>query len=245
MSVLRLPDGRRLGWEESGDPAGTPFLFLHGTPQTRRARPADEELAGVRLIAFDRPGYGESDPDPRQRLTSVARDAGNLAKACGLDRFGVAGFSGGAAYALACGAVLGDRVTRVVAAALTGPGDELGTLSTQERHDLRRMRLIPGRGRKIVTAAASAYCREKDGEQFPAGLAGDWLATDVRRWRFRLADVRPPVLIWAGGQDPGRAVADAPLVAARIPHARVRVDVTASHEPPAGVWRELFQAAEQ
>src|SRR5690242_8758083 len=58
MSVLMLPDGRRLGWDESGDPTGTPVVYLHGTPQTRQARPADEELAGIRLIAFDRPGYG-------------------------------------------------------------------------------------------------------------------------------------------------------------------------------------------
>jgi pimeloyl-ACP methyl ester carboxylesterase len=243
MAVLRLPDGRQLGWEEFGDPAGAPVVYLHGTPQTRLSHPPDEALPGIRLITFDRPGYGLSDPMRRPRMTTVARDVGVLVTACGLERFGVVGFSGGAPYALACGAILSNRVTGVVAAALTGPDRELGTLSTEERRAVRWMRLIPGRGRKAVTATAEAYYRDKTGEQFPQGLIGDWMATDVYRWGFRLADVNVPVLIWAGRQDPGRAAADAPLVAARIASARVQINEEAGHEPPAGDWRQLLKAA--
>jgi pimeloyl-ACP methyl ester carboxylesterase len=243
MAVLRLPDGRQLGWEEFGDPAGAPVVYLHGTPQTRLSRPPDEALPGIRLITFDRPGYGLSDPLRRPRLTTVAREVGVLATARGLDRFGVVGFSGGAPYALACGALLSHRVTGVVAAALTGPDRELGNLSIKERWAVGRMRLIPGRGRKLVSAAAEAYYRDKTGERFPQGLIGDWMATDVCRWGFRLADVKAPVLIWAGRQDPGRAAADAPLVAARIAGARVQINEEAGHEPPADDWRQLLKAA--
>jgi pimeloyl-ACP methyl ester carboxylesterase len=176
-------------------------------------------------------------------MTTVAQDVGVLATACGLERFGVVGFSGGAPYALACGAVLRDRITGVVAAALTGPDRELGTLSAKERRSVFWLRVIPGRGRKAVTAAASAFYRDADGEQFPQGLIGDWMATDVHRWGFRLADVTAPVLIWAGRQDPGRAAADAPLVAARISGARFEINEDAGHEPSSADWRRLLHAA--
>jgi pimeloyl-ACP methyl ester carboxylesterase len=243
MAVLRLPDDRLLGWEEFGDPAGAPVVYLHGTPQTRLSHPPDEALPGIRLITFDRPGYGLSDPVRRPRMTIVARDVGTLATARGVERFGVVGFSGGAPYALACGAILGNRVTGVVVAALTGPDRELGSLPTQERRGVRRMRLISGRGRKLVTAAAEAYYRDKTGEHFLQGLIGDWMATDVYRWGFKLADLTVPVLIWAGRQDPGRAATDAPLVAARIAGARAQINEEAGHEPPVGDWRQLLKAA--
>jgi pimeloyl-ACP methyl ester carboxylesterase len=240
MAALRLPDGRMLGWAEFGDPAGAPVVYLHGTPS--RSRPPGDALTGIRLITFDRPGYGRSDPLRRPRMTAVAQDVGVLAAACGLERFGVVGFSGGAPYALACGAVLGHRITGVVAAALTGPDRELGTLSTEERRAVFWLRAIPGRGRKAITAAASAFYRDATGERFPAGLIGDWMATDVHRWGFRLADVTVPVLIWAGRQDPGRAAADAPLVAARIAGARFEIDEDAGHEPSGEDWHRLLLA---
>lgn len=242
MPLLRLPDGRRLCWEEFGDPAGKPVVYLHGTPQRHMSHPPDEALQGVRLITFDRPGYGQSDPVRRPRLTTVAHDVGVLAQECGVQRFGVVGFSGGAPFALACGAVLGDRLTGVVAAGLTGPDRELDTLPAEERRSVRRMRLIPGRGRKAVAAAAEAYYRDMDGERFPQGLICDWMATDIHAWGFKLGDIRVPVLIWAGRQDPGRAAPDAPLVAARITGARVRINEEAGHEPPAGDWQEILAA---
>jgi len=55
--VLRLSDGRRLGYAEYGDPAGAPLLFFHGTPGSRRvARWADPvaRRRGIRLIGAAR-----------------------------------------------------------------------------------------------------------------------------------------------------------------------------------------------
>jgi pimeloyl-ACP methyl ester carboxylesterase len=176
-------------------------------------------------------------------MTTVAQDVGALAQECGVQRFGVVGFSGGAPFALACGAVLGSRLTGVVAAALTGPDRELDTLPPKERSAVRRMRLIPGRGRRAVAAAAEAYYRDKSGERFPQGLICDWMASDIHPWGFRLADIAVPVLVWAGRQDPGRAAPDAPLVAARIPGARVQINEEAGHEPPAGDWRQILVTA--
>ena len=121
MTDFALPDGRTLAWAEYGDPAGSPVVFIDGTPGSRLAHPPDEALTGIRLITFDRPGYGRSTPAPRPTLLGVADAVGALATSLDITRFGVLGFSGGAPYALACGARLPRRVTGVVAAALTGP----------------------------------------------------------------------------------------------------------------------------
>ena len=40
-STLTLPDGRTLAYDDVGDPAGTPVVYLHGTPDSRLARPPD------------------------------------------------------------------------------------------------------------------------------------------------------------------------------------------------------------
>ena len=62
-STLGLPDGRTLAYDDAGDHAGVPVVYLHGTPDSRLGRPDDRVAtdAGVRLLAVDRPGFGDSD----------------------------------------------------------------------------------------------------------------------------------------------------------------------------------------
>lgn len=101
---------------------------MHGTPGSRLTRHPDEEVyrrAGVRAITYDRAGYGASTRHPGRRVADAASDVATIADALGLDRFAVTGGSGGAPHALACGALLADRVTRcasVVGPAPWGPG---------------------------------------------------------------------------------------------------------------------------
>jgi pimeloyl-ACP methyl ester carboxylesterase len=114
--TVRLPDGRHLAYDDTGDPAGRPLLFFHGLGASRRARHPDDGLAaaaGVRLITVDRPGIGGSDPMPGRRLLDWPADVATLASALDLDRFPVAGWSSGGPHALACAARLGSRITRV------------------------------------------------------------------------------------------------------------------------------------
>ena len=262
---LALPDGRNLAWAEYGDPDGTPVVFIDGTPGSRLAHPDDEALAGIRLITFDRPGYGLSTPASRPTLLGVADAVGALTTSLDVTRFGVLGFSGGAPYAVACGARFPQRLTGVVAAGFTCPDRELGTLHGRARLQAWFLRAVPFFGRRYVIRAATAYTagslehrrqllqEGKDpwmraeeesivesARQGAAGLVGDWLATDIHRSDFRLRDVGCRVLIWAGRADPGRAVPDAPLIAARIPGAEVRIAEDAAHTPSPSHWREML-----
>jgi pimeloyl-ACP methyl ester carboxylesterase len=66
---------------------------------------------GVRLIAFDRPGIGRSDPRPGFDLLAWPDDVAEAADQLGIGRFAVSGLSGGGPYALACAYKIPERLT--------------------------------------------------------------------------------------------------------------------------------------
>jgi pimeloyl-ACP methyl ester carboxylesterase len=114
-TFVKSADGRRLAVNVSGHPTGNPVFMLHGTPGSRVGPfPKSRVLyeLGVRLISFDRPGYGGSDRMASRQVADVVPDVVAIADALQLDRFAVLGRSGGGPHALACAALLPDRVTR-------------------------------------------------------------------------------------------------------------------------------------
>lgn len=69
------------------------------------------EEFGVRLVAYDLPGFGESDPHPIRNLNSSALDMLSLAEAVGVkDKFWVLGYSSGAMHAWAALRYIPDRI---------------------------------------------------------------------------------------------------------------------------------------
>lgn len=122
--VIRLRDGRRLGYAEYGDPAGRPVFFLHGLPGSRLTLLPDDPIArdlGLRIIAPERPGYGLSDFQPGRALLDWPADMVALAVALKIERFAVIGLSGGAPHALACAAKLPGRITCCLLVSPLGP----------------------------------------------------------------------------------------------------------------------------
>ena len=75
----------------------------------------------IRLISYDRPGYAGSDALPGRNVAQAAQDVSFIADRLGLSRLGVWGYSGGGNHALACGALLPERVTAVAAAGAMAP----------------------------------------------------------------------------------------------------------------------------
>jgi pimeloyl-ACP methyl ester carboxylesterase len=122
--------GRTLHVVEDGDPRGIPVLVHPGTPGGAEPfyRPWVEDARdrGIRLIAYDRPGYGPSTPQPGRRVADAAADAWLIADSLGIDRFATWGVSGGGPHALACAALLGDRVTAAASLASPAPYDADG-----------------------------------------------------------------------------------------------------------------------
>ena len=116
-------DGRTLSVAEAGDPEGHGVFALHGTPGSRlfwHEAVEDAEKRGIRMVAYDRPGYGGSDPAPGRTVADAADDIGAIADALHIDRYAVYGGSGGGPHALA-NAVRPDRVVAVAALASVAP----------------------------------------------------------------------------------------------------------------------------
>lgn len=113
-NFIALPDGRTLAWEEIGAPDGAPVLSLHGSPGCRLSRyssPQDLVEHNIRMITYDRPGYGSSTTLADRTIGDVVADIEAILDAAGIDRVAVVGASGGGAHALACATLIPERVT--------------------------------------------------------------------------------------------------------------------------------------
>ncbi len=123
-------DGRILGVAEYGPLDGQPVFSLHGTPGSRYGGPPPEhptlyEDRSVRVIHYDRPGYGLSTRHPGRSVADCAADVAAIADRLDLTQFAVSGGSGGGPHCLAVAALLPERVTRVACVVGVAPfGDE-------------------------------------------------------------------------------------------------------------------------
>ena len=114
---------------DEGDPAGPAILIHHGTPAAGPPYSGwveDANARGARLIAYDRPGYGASTAAPGRTIGDAALDVASIMDALGVGRFATWGVSGGGPHALACAALLPDRVTAACSIAGVGPFDADG-----------------------------------------------------------------------------------------------------------------------
>jgi len=128
--LVETPDGRTLAVEDAGDRGGRPVMVHVGTPGGRRLygsrRLADAERRGVRLISYDRPGYGGSTPQPGRSVADCASDVRAICEALGIEQMAMWGHSGGGPHVLACAALLPDLVPAAAALASLAPYDADG-----------------------------------------------------------------------------------------------------------------------
>ncbi|GIF98600.1 alpha/beta hydrolase [Catellatospora citrea] len=115
LPYVETPDGRWLAFESTGPDDGVPVVLCHGMPGSKagpRPRPMRLHSLGIRLISYDRPGYGGSTRKQGRSVADAAADVAAIADQLELAKFAVVGRSGGGPHALACAELLGNRVTR-------------------------------------------------------------------------------------------------------------------------------------
>ena len=227
---LELADGRTLHAYDT-HPGATDRVAVcwhHGTPNIGSPPTplfAAADRLGLRWVSYDRPGYGGSTPLPGRDIASAAADTAAVADALGIERLTVMGHSGGGPHAIACGALLADRVIAVVSTAGLAPFDAEGLdwFAGMAASGVASLRAAAaGRSAKEQFEASGD---EYEPEFTPADLAvleGDWswlgdvvgpalaagpggLIDDdlayVAPWGCDPADVAAPVLILHGGRD--------------------------------------------
>ncbi len=156
MPALTLGDGRTLAFEDLGATDGEPVVLLHGAPGSRlfSPDPAATQAAGVRLITFDRPGYGRSSPHLDRRVADTASDVAALLEHLDIDRTAVVGWSGGGPFAVATAVHASDRVSHLALVSAPGPLDEVPggweALGDYRRPTAEMARLEPHRSVRAI-----------------------------------------------------------------------------------------------
>jgi pimeloyl-ACP methyl ester carboxylesterase len=127
VSSIRLRDGRSLAYDEYGDLGGRPVFYFHGFPSCRVEAEVIDEAAkrhGVRLIALDRPGFGQSDLQEGRSISDWADDVKEAAEQLDIGHFAVLGVSGGGPYVAACAAKIPELLDRAAIVSGWGPADK-------------------------------------------------------------------------------------------------------------------------
>ncbi|KAL0370066.1 UNVERIFIED_CONTAM: hypothetical protein Sangu_0324700 [Sesamum angustifolium] len=106
-SLILLPDGRRLAYQSKAFQ-----LTKRGIPGLKGSLLQD---FGVRLVTYDLPGFGESDPHPDRDLESSALDMLHLSYSVNItDKFWVVGYSDGSKHAWAALRYIPDRLAGAI-----------------------------------------------------------------------------------------------------------------------------------
>ncbi|WP_123536799.1 alpha/beta fold hydrolase [Halosimplex salinum] len=170
-STIELPDGRTLSYAEYGDPDGTPVFPFHGVIGSRLMWSlCDDEATerGIRVVAPDRPGFGASDFEGGRTLLDWPDDVCALADHLDIDRFGVAGFSGGGPHAMACAHAVPDRIRGVSLVSTVTPPETRANADPFNEAVLSATKHVPGFSQTAF--ASSAWLAENAWPQFRTAL---------------------------------------------------------------------------
>ena len=201
--VLILPDGRRLGYRVRGERSATPILHFHGQPGSRLEAdlyPFDLlDAAGVRVIAYDRPGMGNSDDHPARDMVDDLPDVIALLDHLGVGPVGVIGVSAGGPWAFAFAATYPDRVVRLVPVSASGPYDA-GAEPYMHEGDIEGMHDLRTRGADALL------------EEYETGRAQmlEDIDAEMASW---FGDFPTPESDWVTN-GPGKAILHADMAAA-------------------------------
>lgn len=237
MPRVMTNNGYHIGYEEAGDGEATPIVFLHGVGSDKSVwRPQLEHFGKARrAVAFDYPGYGDSDSAPE----GTSRDdyASAIISAMheiGIDRAHICGLSLGGIVAIAINHSDEKRCASLILAdtfavhpdgrsiyerAMTA-SENLHAMA-QARVDMLLAQPAAPRVRREVVETMSKI----DPQAYCIGAEAVWLADQ----RDRAIEIRVPTLVIVGDQDLITPAALSEELARLIPNARMQVIEDAGH----------------
>ena len=209
MARLILASGDAIGVEEAGGGDALPIVFLHGVGSDKSVWAPQLEHFGAarRAVAFDYPGYGESDPAaPASTRDDFAAAILAAMDALGIDRVHICGLSLGGVIAIAMHHAAPERCASLILAdsfAAHPDGQAIydrSVAASEEMSELAASRtpvlLAPGASEELHAQVRETMARI-DPEAFRIGAKAVWLADQ----RTRVAAIAVPTLVLVGDQD--------------------------------------------
>ncbi|MFL6742538.1 MAG: alpha/beta fold hydrolase [Sphingomicrobium sp.] len=229
--------GYSIGYTEAGAGAAPPIVFLHGVGSDKSVwRPQLEHFASERrAIAFDYPGYGDSDPAPEGTTREDYAEAVHSAMhALEVDRVHICGLSLGGVVAVAlCHAVPNHCASLILADsfAVHPDGRAIYDRALGASADLRTM--AEARVDVLLAQPADPAVRSEvvetmariDPAAYRIGAEAVWLADQ----RERAHDIRVPTLVVCGSEDKVTPPALSLALTQLIPGARSELIEGAGH----------------
>jgi pimeloyl-ACP methyl ester carboxylesterase len=176
--VVDAPDGRRIGVAEFGSADGPVVVLFHRSPGSRLLDPDPQATAdaGVRLICFDRPGYGATDPVAAPSRAAAADDLEAVVAALGLDDVAIVGWSGGGQFAVEAAVRPAVRARSLTLLATPAPHHELPWAMPPELVELcAAVPADPAAGLEAIRAAMAWFADAPEaaalGDPSPADAA--------------------------------------------------------------------------
>jgi 3-oxoadipate enol-lactonase len=237
MSRVLTSSGHSIGFSEAGDGDATPIVFLHGVGSDKSVwHPQLAHFARKRrAIAFDYPGYGDSDPAPEgttrddyaAAILSAMHELGvDRAHVCGLSLGGVVAIAMHHADARRCASlILADTFAEhpdgraIYDRSLAGSRD-LAAMA-EARVDLLIAQPADPQVRREVVETMSRI----DPAAYRIGAEAVWLADQ----RDRAAAIRVPTLVLCGAEDRVTPPARSTALAELIPGAQCELIEGAGH----------------
>lgn len=218
LRTLQL-NGRRLAYREAGE--GPVLLLLHGISSGSGSwvRQLEDLSDRFRVVAWDAPGYGGSEPLDTATPTAMdyARVLLGLVEALDLERPLLVGHSLGALQASAFACAYGERLAGLV---LADPAQGYGQADAATQQEVFRKRpamlealgpegLAQARAAALLSPGATAekVALVADGMQrlqLPGFSAASWLLAHDDIWRYLPDSVPtegPPLLVLCGDED--------------------------------------------
>ena len=237
MGAINTSAGR-IGLEERGGGGAEPIIFLHGVGSDKSVwRPQLQHFGQERrAIAFDYPGYGES-----ELVAELTREGFAAAVLAAMDALGVkgahvCGLSLGGVVAIAMYAAAPERCTSLILAdtfAVHPDGTGIYQRSTEASRSMTMRALAEARVDMLIGTAASPKLRAEvvdtmaaiDPEAYRIGAEAVWLADQ----RGSAARIAVPTLVLCGTEDRITPPELSEELAGLIPGARLEMIDAAGH----------------
>jgi 3-oxoadipate enol-lactonase len=237
MSRVVTSNGRHIGYTEEGVGEATPLVFLHGVGSDKSVwQPQLEYFGRTRhAIAFDYPGYGDSDPAPEGTTRDdYAAAILSAMRALGIARAHVCGLSLGGVIAIALHHAAPDSCASLILAdtfAVHPDGRGIYDRSLAGSRDLPAM--AEARVDFLLAQPADPQVRREvietmsriDPAAYRIGAEAVWLADQ----RDRLGEIAVPTLVICGEDDKPTPPDLSRELAAMIPGAQLAMMARAGH----------------